>query len=673
MKFIKMILFFLVLAALVSCSKQPKPEDTMKAYMKAWENQKYDEMYSLLSESSKESITKKEFKEAYTNKYDGINMKDLAITYDLPEEEKEYDKESKPTFKYNVSMDSLAGKIEFSHKAELVFHKGDEESKWLINWNPSMIFAGMEQGDTIRARTLTPERGEIYDQNGNGLAVNGVIQQVGLVPAWMEGDQEATKEKLAEILNITVESINKKLNQSWVKESSFVPLASIADGEDKKIEEIKALSGTKFKEESARVYPLGEAAAHLTGYMGSITAEDLEKLKDKGYTSSSRIGRAGLESVLEDKLRGTSGGKVMILDKDGNEKKVLAETKAVDGKDVNLTIRADLQKSIYNQMKGDAGSSAAINPSTGEVYALVSTPSYNPNDFILGISTDKYKQLQDNPDKPLLNKFSKTYAPGSTFKPITASIGLETGAINPNEEMSIPNKTFSKDGWGGYSVTRVGNSDKQVTLRDALVHSDNIYFARSILKIGAADFLQQSKDFGFSEEFPFPYPIGSSQILKQDSFGDNEVLLADTGYGQGQVEMSTLHVALTYTPFVTNGNLLKPTLFKEEKTGQIWHENIMSEDTASTIRKDLKEVVHARDGTAHGHQLEGIDLAGKTGTAELKQSLDDKNGQENGWFVAWDTNKSDLLVSMMIKDVKDRGGSHYLVPKVKRIFEENDK
>ncbi|KHE73204.1 penicillin-binding transpeptidase domain-containing protein [Halobacillus sp. BBL2006] len=673
MKLLKALVLFLAIFTLVSCSQKPKPEDTFQAYMKAWENQDYEQMYSLLSDGSKEAVSLEDFKEKYKASYEEINMDELGISYELPEEEQEYDKEETPTFDYKAEMNSIAGKIEFSHKAALVYQEGEEEDKWLVDWNPSMIFPGMEEGDRVQATTLIPERGEIFDQDGKGLAINGVIQEVGLVPEWMaeaEEDQEKTKEKLAKILDISVATINQKLDQEWVKPDSFVPLASVADNDEEKIAAIKELQGYKFNEKSARVYPLGKAAAHLTGFYGDISADELEEKKDEGYTATSQIGKAGLESVLEEQLRGTNGGKVYIEDAEGNEKEVLADKEVVDGEDVNLTIRSDLQKTVYNQLKGDSGSSAAINPSTGEVYALVSSPSYDPNRFVLGISTERLTELQENPDRPMINKFTKTYAPGSTFKPITAAIGLKTESFNPAEEMSIPNKTYTQDGWGGYSVTRVDGAtvDKQVTLRDALVRSDNIYFARAILEIGGEAFLQETKEFGFGEDIPFTYPVHSSQILNEDTF-DSEVLLADTGYGQGQVEMSTLHLAMTYTPFVTNGTLLKPTIMKDEGAGQAWHENVISQETASTIREDLKAVVETPEGTGYEPQLSGINLAGKTGTAELKQSLEVKNGQENGWFVAWNTETNDLLLSMMIEDVE--GGSHYVVPKVKKVFEQN--
>ncbi|ASF38072.1 penicillin-binding transpeptidase domain-containing protein [Halobacillus halophilus] len=671
MKWLKVIILSLAFIGLAGCSENPSPEETFKGYMAAWEDQDYETMYGLLGEDSKEKISEAEFTERYKNIYKDINVSDLEVTYSLPEEEQEYDQEETQTFAYKASMDSMAGTINFSHEAELVFEEDDDNVPWALKWNPSMIFAGMEEGDTIYPETLSPERGEIFGKDREGLAVNGTIQEVGLVLSRMEGEEEEAKQGLSEILNISVESIEQKLSQSWVKADSYVPIGSVANDDEESIAAIKELAGTQFNEiDNARVYPLGKAAAHLTGYVDDITAEQLKEREGEGYTSNDQVGQTGLERVMEQQLRGTPGGKVSILDENNDVKEVLAEKPASDGEDITLTIQTDVQKSVYDQLKGDSGSATAINPSTGEVSALVSAPSYDPNQFVLGMSQERRNELTEHPDRPLVNKFTKTYSPGSTFKPITASIGLESGTINPVTEMSIPERTYSEEGWGGYSVTRVpgANEEKQVNLRDALIRSDNIYFARSILDIGGETFLEQSKDFGFGEDIPLSYPISSSQILNGDSFGNNEPLLADTGYGQGEVQMSTLHLAMTYTPFINEGTMLKPVLMKNEENGQAWHESIMSPEKASTVRESLQAVVENENGTGYEPQVEGLELAGKTGTAELKQSLDQENAQENGWFIAWDTENPDLMVSMMIEDVE--GGSHYVVPKVKNVFKE---
>ncbi|MEC2078684.1 penicillin-binding transpeptidase domain-containing protein, partial [Metabacillus fastidiosus] len=162
---------------------------------------------------------------------------------------------------------------------------------------------------------------------------------------------------------------------------------------------------------------------------------------------------------------------------------------------------------------------------------------------------------------------------------------------------------------------------------------------------------------------------GQSSIA--NSALSNEQLLADSGYGQGEIQMSPLHLAAAYTTFLNEGNMLKPYLEKtDEANVTVWKEKIISSETAAIILDDLKQVVENPEGTAYAPKLEGVQLAGKTGTAELKQSKDDTEGKENGWFVAADMNERHLLTAMMIEDVKSRGGSLYVVPKVKKVFEQ---
>lgn len=311
-----------------------------------------------------------------------------------------------------------------------------------------------------------------------------------------------------------------------------------------------------------------------------------------------------------------------------------------------------------------------MDPITGETLALVSSPSYNPNEFIYGLSSSQYAALSDNPQKPLMARFNKTYSPGSSLKPIIASIGLEAGKLDPGEEKQITGLTWKKDSsWGNYSITRVSDKDSNVNLRDALIYSDNIYFAQLALDIGADGIVNGLKKFGFDEEIDFTFPIAASSISNENL--SNEQLLADSGYGQGEILMSPFHLTAAYTTFVNNGNMIKPYLeVSKERKATFWKENLSTKQNNDLLLSNLKDVVNDPNGTAYKPKVDGIQLAGKTGTAELKQSKEDQTGKENGWFVAVNTNNPELLVTMMIEDVKEKGGSHFVVPKVKEVFKQ---
>ncbi|WP_106498325.1 penicillin-binding transpeptidase domain-containing protein [Lentibacillus sp. Marseille-P4043] len=659
------IIMAIFLAVMAGCSDKIKPEDTFKAYLSSWEDMDFEKMFQHLSQQSKKEITKKEFVERYKDIYKGIEIKNLQVDGIFNNKDEENLKDDSVAFKYHVKMETMAGPIEFTHQATLVKEKNESNKEWFVEWEPALIFPSLEKGETIGAETLEASRGEISDRNGSGLAINAKANVIGVVPGKFDNETEESKEKLSDLLGITIDEINKKLNASWVNPDSFVPLATLPLGE-KNLKPFFEIPGVAAQEKIVRTYPFGVSAAHLTGYVREITAEQLVELEEKGYSSGDIVGKTGLEKIFEKRLRGENGGHIYIKKTNGSFKETLAKTEPIPGEDVQLTIDANLQQEIYDQLKGDAGTAAAVDPKTGAVLSLVSSPSYDPNAFIRGLSDEQWKEWSDNPEEPFLNRFINRYAPGSVFKTITAVVGLKSGVTDPGETRHIEGLRWSKDkSWGDYYVTRV-HDKTSVNLRDAFVYSDNIYFAQEALEMGKDTFLTEAKAFGFEEELPIPFSIEPS-ILSNNGIG-SEAQLADSAYGQGEVMMSALHLALAYTPFVNEGDLLSPYLLKEEGERTVWKENLMESKNSELIQEDLIQVVEDPNGTAHSAYISGMTIAGKSGTAEIKKDKDDKNGTENGWFVGFDTEDNELLLAMMIEDVKQRGGSGYVVPKARNVF-----
>ncbi|WP_261133769.1 penicillin-binding transpeptidase domain-containing protein [Bacillus sp. Marseille-Q3570] len=664
---IEILCIAFIFIMIAGCSESPNPDPRITEYMKNWESMKFDNMYSMLSDKSKKETTKDEFVNKYTAIYDGINARNISIKPVIPKKEPETDRNGNVTYTYIVKMDTLAGPIQYKHKIKMESQEKDNKENWFVNWDHSQIFPGMEKGDKVRVQTNKAKRGEIFDRNGKGLAVNGMAQRIGIVPQDLPGNGDDSKQQLAKELDIEKKRIDKALNASWVKPESFVPIKTIAK-DDPRLEKILKIKGISSQSLETRVYPYKEAASHLTGFVQPIMAEELEKLESEGYQSTDVIGKRGLEKFYEKQLRGKSGGTIRIVDKAENEKRVLAKKEAVDGKPVTLNVDMNLQRNLYKQMKKDTGTASAINPLTGEVLALVNSPGFDPNDFVLGIHSSRYQQLEKNSKQPLLNRFAYTFAPGSTFKPITAAIGLETHKLNPNKEVKISGKKWQKDeSWDKKFVTRVTEIPSvNVDLEKAMIYSDNIYFAQAALAIGKQEMVKGAEKFGFNEDMPFDLDFENSSLTKEAI--DSEGMLADTGYGQGRVEMNILHLGISYTPFINDGDLIAPKLIKEENPKpKVWKENVISPETATRIRSSLVKVVEDERGTGYDPPLEGNMLAGKTGTAELKSKVGEK-GKENGWFVAFDQKQPKLLISMMIEDVQDKDGSHYVVPKVKKTF-----
>lgn len=648
-------------------NKELDPTEIAKQYVEWWEEGSYESMYDLLSQESRQEMTKEEFATRLQTIYEGIGAEDLTIKPDFTPKEASETTDERVFYPYQIQLETSAGRVQAEGSFELLKEDNQTRAKnlsWRMVWHPSLILPAMDALDKVNVQTLPSSRGEILDRNGHGLAINGTIEVIGIIPGKLGDDGEQTLDMLAERLGISTEIIKRKLDAAWVKDDLFVPILNLNAQQGRM--DYSDLEGVIKKNERARVYPYGAAAAHLTGYIRQVTKEDLTNAPEAHYGPNELIGKSGSEQVYNEVLRGRDGKRISIVDSSGQVKEIVAEKKAVNGQDIHLTIDAELQQSIYASFREDAGTAAAINPKTGEILALVNSPSYDPNAFIVGLSTEQWDEWNHNPDKPLLNRFTKLYAPGSVFKPITAAVGLKLGVTTPGKDREIHGLRWSKDpSWGNYYVTRV-KEIPVLNLRDALVYSDNIYLAQEALEIGADAFLKEAVKFGFEEAVPLLFPFPKASLANKGI--KNEIQLADSGYGQGEVLMSPLHLALAYTPFINGGKLIQPVLdSSEQEKGPKETREVLDSHTAQIIKSMLVDVVQDPKGSGHSADISGIEIAGKTGTAELKISKAEK-GQENGWFVAFDTMESKLLLAMMIEHVEGRGGSGYVVNKATPIL-----
>ena len=655
--------FIACLIAFYIYNSKHKPEYKLTEYVSLLNSKDYGKMYELTDGGTKKKLSKEEFITRNKNIYEGIKASDISI--EIKNIEK---KSNEAVINYNTTMNTLCGELEFSNSVTMTRELGKD---YTLRWDSKVIFPDLTDNDKVRVKTNKAKRGDIIDRNGAKLATDSYSSNVGIVPEKLGNDKEKSIAEISKILEVSVEYINGELGATYVKPDMFIPIKTISYG-DERIPNLLKIPGIQINDKDARIYPLGAQAGHLTGYIQAINAEELEKHKDQEYTETSLIGKSGLEKVFEESLRGIDGAEIYIQNNVGEKKASIITKEVKNGSDLILTIDSNMQSLLYSEIEKDKGSSVAMNPNTGEVLALVSTPSYNPNDFILGMSNDKWNNLNNDPNKPLYNRFQATATPGSSLKPITAVIGVDTKKLDPNANKNITGFSWKKDSsWGNYSVTRVSDYGGNSNLLNALVYSDNIYFAQAALDIGKDAFKDKLDSFGFSEKIPFEYPLYNSQYSSNGNF-KTEVQLADSGYGQGEVLLNPVHLASLYTMFQNDGNILNPYLVHSETSkGKVWKPNAVSKDSANIVLQDLVQVIENPSGTGHQAYTSGLTIAGKTGTAEIKASQDDTTGTELGWFVGMTTNKApnNLLVVMMAEDVKDRGGSHYVVPKVKKALE----
>lgn len=640
------------------------PQEAAEQYFSLLNKGSYEEMYGLLSEKSKSKISRADFVKRNKNIYEGIGAKNIKVSIKGEPVYKEGRTEA--VLSYTTSMDTLADKLTFDNKVTTTKEKRD----YRIDWDSTVIFPALKDGYKVQIDTKTAKRGSILDRNGQLLAGQGAVSEVGIVPGKLgEGKAEAVK-NIAGILDMTEEEINQKLGASYVKDDSFVPLKEIAKGEADKENALLKIPGVMLNDKEERVYPLGAAAGQLTGYVQTVTAEDLKKLSNKGYNENSVIGKTGLERAFEDQLRPVDGYSLEIVDGNGKEIDTLALKPAQNGKDIKVTVDAGMQAKAYEQFGADPGTVTAMNPKTGEVLALVSTPSFDPNEFVMGMSDKKWKELDNDPNKPLINRFNTSWTPGSTFKAITAAIGVDSGKIKPDENLGYVGLKWQKDtSWGNYYVTTLTDYGPEVNLANALIYSDNIYFARSALNIGADIMSQKFQAMGFNEQMPFELNLSKS-TYDDDGKIDSDIQLADTGYGQGQLLVNPLHMLSMYSMFVNGGSMINPTLlYKDQPQPKFWKEQVVSPQTAELVKNDLIQVIENPAGTGASAKIDGLTMLGKTGTAEIKQTQEDTNGQERGWFICETTDDipKPVAVAGMVENVKNKGISHYVTNKVREI------
>ncbi|MFR7874653.1 MAG: penicillin-binding transpeptidase domain-containing protein [Christensenellales bacterium] len=645
-----------------------KPENVLQTFASYINDKKYEDMYSLLSSKSKANISEEDFIKRNKNIYEGIEAKNFSVDIQSIENEKKLAKVT-----YKNSMDTMSGHVDFVNTVTLELN---EEKEYKIDWTSNLIFLELNTEDKVRVKTIEAKRGSILDRNGEYLATNGVASQIGLVPGKMSDNKEENIEKIAELLNMTSAGINSELSASYVKADTFVPLKTVGKNEMELKNKLLEIKGVKIIDTDERIYPQGVSTSQLVGYIQPINSEELKEKAKEGYTSSSKIGKYGLERAYESTLRAVNGSEIYIEDANGNKKTSIAKQEQKDGQDVKLTIDSKLQQTVYEQFKDDKSAVVVMNPKTGEVLVLASCPSFDSNDFSLGMTTADYKNLTENPDNLLYNRYLATYAPGSSFKPIIGAIGLTTGAFSADDDFGRSGTKWQNDSsWGDFYITTLSTYSGPANLKNALIHSDNIYFAKAALKIGGKNLINSLKNIGFGQQIEFPQTISNSSYSNSESF-TNETQLANSGYGQGEVLVNPIHMAMMYSAFVNDGNMIMPYLEYNEnassQTAKYYKENAFSKEVANEIRNDLIQVVENPSGTAHSAKIEGKTIAGKTGTAEIKQSKDDTEGTEIGWFNAFNVEESDdnsLLVVSMVENVKGKGGSHYLLPKVRAIFE----
>jgi penicillin-binding protein 2 len=547
---------------------------------------------------------------------------------------------------------------------------------WQLQILNTEKYKKLAEQNRIRIIKIPAPRGIIYDRNGIPLVENIPSFAVSISPEYA---YKVDINILAKILNLSAEEIEKKLSKKY--ESIYMPIRIKEDLTFKEIAMLEArrseLPGLIIETEIKRHYPFGPATAHLLGYLGKITEEQIkDNLQYKNLPSYFMVGQTGLEKIFDDKLRGTPGEKIVEVDALGRELRLIKESPPVKGEDIYLTIDALLQESAYKSLETLTGAFVAIKPDTGEILALVSSPSFDPNIFVEGVPQHYWNELINNPQNPLLNRVIQgLYAPGSTFKVITALAGLEEGVITPDKVLVNCTGGISFGAWTFGCWKKGGHGP--VNLRKALVESCDVYFYELGRILGIKKIHKYATLLGLGSPTGFNSDEKAG-LVPDDEWKKNDKkaswFLGDTfntSIGQGFLKVTPLQMARVMAIIVNEGVKVTPYIIRGNEAKK---ENLnLNPKNLEIIKKALSAVVNEPEGTASGARSYIIKFGGKTGTVQviskkLKEKVSYKNIEHHAWFIGFaPTDNPEMAFSLIV----EHGGSGGAVaaPVAKNILE----
>ena len=496
----------------------------------------------------------------------------------------------------------------------------------------------------INIRLIAPARGEIYDRNGKVIARNEQSFRITIVKE-DAGDIEQTLYSLSNLIKIS-QNDAKRVFEEIERSAPFLPVTVRDQLSFEEIARIATnspiLPGVSVEQGLSRVYPLIESYAHVVGYVGPVSDNDLKDGNESNpllKIPRFQVGKVGIERQFEDVLRGSAGVMKVEVNALGRVMRNLDRKEGKPGNNVQLTVDTDLQAYIQARLGSESASAVVMNCKSGEILAIASSPSYDPNKFVKGISYSDFNELRDNEFRPLASKtVQDAYPPGSTFKIVTALAALEANIISPKDnfscdgKMEISNRFFHCWKKGGHG---------EMDLAKSLIESCDVYFYELALKVGIERINEMATQLGLGIQHDVPMSAITKGLVPSREWKlknrEQEWLVGDTvnaSIGQGYVLSSPLQLAVMAARLASGRNV-KPMLTKSIN-GQNVHDDIEFEDlkvgktNLNIIRKALFKASNDRRGTAYGSRIinNKYRMAGKTGTSQVRNITDAE--RENG-------------------------------------------
>ncbi len=540
---------------------------------------------------------------------------------------------------------------------------------WYLQVLEGGHFLDASDKNRIRVRPIAAPRGILFDRNGVPLVDNRPAFTLSLIPRELPRDDEgrdAVLGRVAALLRIPYEELADSITR--VSPDSFQPVRvrrGLTLDDTAKIEEWKLeLPGVIVEVEPQRTYPSSRFAAHLLGYVREASDE---QLKQGRYRRGDMVGQSGLERLLDEFLRGRDGGERIEVDALGRPVRLVQQQEPHPGAEVVTTVDRRIQEAAEAAMEGKAGSVVVMDPRNGDLLAIVSTPAFEIDRFTGTIDRAAWLRVVQDPERPLLNRaIQSQYAPGSVFKVVVTAAGLQEGTLTPmdrvhcNGEFHLGAWTFKDWKEGGHGV---------VDLHRALAQSCNIFFYQAGLKIGGAAIAKYARAFGLGEltgidlagEKPGLIPKPKPR-RGRDAWPSGEVV--NMSIGQGQLLVTPLQVARFMAAVANGGVLWKPRLVQRiERPGQgvVWSDSgrvvghvPLSPIVWAFLRQSLTAVV--AEGTGAAARIPGLDIAGKTGTAQTIANSRADKGQDHAWFAAFAPAHDPEVVVVVLAERGGKGG-----------------
>jgi penicillin-binding protein 2 len=650
----------------------PPADETAYRFLTAWEQGDYLAMYDLLSSEAQDQYSETEFLTTYqevTAEATIVEVHPRLLAAYQPGTEAEV------AFATTVRT-AAAGDFDVENQMMLTY----EGDMWGVAWSPALIFPQLSADTYVRLVPHLPSRGNIYDRNGLGLAVEGESAEVGVIPGQIE-DEASLLEQLSTILGQPGDALQDRYAEA--KPDWYVPLGVIdAETVQANYATLSVMPGIAMRETWTRSYRNEVVAPHMVGLVGPIASEEVDLWREQGYNGDEMVGWMGLERWGESYLVGQRGGRLEIVTQDGRQVAVLADKPAGESSSLYTTFDRTFQQKVQEILGKRLGAIAVLEAQTGRVLALATYPLFDPNPFAQGISVAQWQALQYDSRRPLVNRATQgTYPLGSVFKVVTMAAGMEAGGLTASSSF-VCRGTWTGLGPEWPMTCWARNGHGNIRLDKALTVSCDITFYQVGLLLNGVgqDVLPNyARAFGFGalsgievEEEPglVPDPAWKIQAKGEGWAPGDSVNLA---IGQGELLVSPLQVAIMMAAVGNGGTLYRPQVVEMIASDPNQPEWVMepvvagqlpvSAENLAVIQESLHRVTSAPAGTAYG-AFQGLDaaVAGKTGTAESGQE------EPHAWFAGYaPAADPEIAIAVIIEHAGQ--GADYAAPLFRAVVE----